>query len=143
MSYRDPNARHTPPLRDRVPEGASVGEVADAIAAIWLEIERELHPVIGHRGVAALYNRSLKLTIAAYPCLAPGYQGALDAVDPAALKAALMQQTAAEAAAAGDALFLAFHALLESLVGSSLTNRLLRSVWDQSSGVSPTQDSNS
>jgi hypothetical protein len=129
-----------PPLGDRLTEGASCAEVAEAVAAIWLEITEALHPVIGHRGVAALYNRSLKLTTPAYPWLALAYQGALDSVDPAALKAIVAQQTAAEAIAGGSALFQSFHTLIASLVGSSLTDRLLRSVWDHSSGASSAQD---
>jgi hypothetical protein len=51
-----------------------------------------------------------------------------------------VQQAAAEAAAGGNALFLTFHELLSSLVGASLTDRLLRSVWTHSSPDSPVQD---
>jgi hypothetical protein len=47
------------------------------------------------------------------------------------------------AAAGGSALFLRFHDLLASLVGASLTDRLLRSVWTHSSAVSPVQDTSS
>ena len=54
-----------------------------------------------------------------------------------------MQQAAAEAAAGGTALFQSFHELLASLVGASLTDRLLRSVWAHSSGASPAQDTSS
>ena len=68
-------------------------QVADAIVAIWLEIDQALHPIIGHRGVAALYNRSLHLTAAAYPWLAMGQHGVPAAVDPSALRAALVQQS--------------------------------------------------
>jgi hypothetical protein len=93
--------------------------------------------------VAALYNRSLHLTAAAYPWVAIGHQGATAAVDPSALKAALEQQAAAEAAAGGLALFQSFHDLLASLVGASLTGRLLQSVWARSAGASPAQDTSS
>jgi hypothetical protein len=55
-------------------------------------------------------------------------------VDPSVLKAALLLQTAAEATAGGDSLFQTLHDLLTSLVGSSLTDQLQRSVWAHSPG---------
>ena len=128
------------PLADRVSDGADAEQVAEAIVAIWLDIEQALHPVIGHRGVAALYNRSLHLTAVAYPWLAIDQPAVPAAIDPSGLRSALVEQTAAEAAAGGSALFLTFHELLASLVGASLTDRLLRSVWTRTSGDSPAQD---
>jgi len=127
-------------LAHRVTDPADAAQIADAIVAIWMEIDEALHPIIGHRGVAALYNRSLTLTAAAYPWLAMGHQGVLAAIDPTALKAALVSQAPAEAAAGGNALFHSFHELLASLVGPSLTDRLLRSVWAHPAGASPAQD---
>lgn len=133
----------SPPLAGRLPAGATAGQVADAVGAIWLEIDQALHPILGRRGVAALYTRSLKLTVAAYPWLGPGYQRSLSVVDPAALRAAIAEQTGTEATAGATALFKSFHELLVSLVGASLTDRLLRSVWDHSSGAASAQDTNS
>ena len=124
-------------------DGADAEQVADAIVAIWLEIEQVLHPIIGHRGVAALYNRSLHLAVVAYPWLAIGQPAVAAAVDPSALRSALVQQAATQAAAGGSALFHRFHELLASLVGPSLTQRLLRSVWTHPSGASPAQEINS
>jgi len=132
-----------PPLGARLGKGATAAQVADAVGAIWLEIDHALHPIIGRRGVAALYGRSMKLTAAAYPWMAPGYQSTLFAVDPAALKSALARQTAAEAAAGGSALFQSFHDVISSLIGAALTDRLLRSVWDHPSGASSAQDTTS
>ena len=141
MSPKSLQSRPWPaPLADRVSDGADAEQVADAIVAIWLEIDQALHPIIGHRGVAALYNRSLHLTAVAYPWLAIDQPAVPAAVDPAGLRSALVQQAAAEAAAGGSALFLRFHELLASLVGPSLTERLLRSVWTHPSDTSPAQD---
>ena len=70
-----PSRRWPAPLADRVTDGADAEQVADAIVAIWLEIDQALNPIIGHRGVAALYNRSLNLTAAAHPWLAVGQPG--------------------------------------------------------------------
>jgi hypothetical protein len=131
------------PLADRVTEDASAEQVAEAIAALWQEIDQALHPIIGHRGVAALYHRSLHLTAAAYPWLAIGHRGLTAEVDPSALTTVLAQRGAAEAAAGGAALFQSFRELLTSLVGASLTDRLLRSVWAHPAGISPAQDTSS
>jgi hypothetical protein len=128
------------PLAGRVADDASAEQVAEAVFELWLEIDQALHPIIGHRGVAALYNRSLKLTQRAYPWVAIGHQGQLAAADPAALKVTLVQQAATEAAAGGSALFGAFHGLLSSLVGPALTEQLLSSVWAHSSAVASAQD---
>lgn len=135
-----PGPRWPDPLADRLGADAGVEKVADAVMAIWHEIDEALIPIVGQRGVAALFNRSLKLVAAAHPWLAAGRGGALDAVDPAALKATLLQQPAAAAAAGGAALFQSFHDLLTSLVGAPLTNRLLHSVWAPSTGAKPAQD---
>ena len=131
------------PLADQVSDDSDAEQIADAIVAIWLEIDQALHPIIGHRGVAALYNRSLHLTAFAYPWLAIEQPAVTAAVDSSALRAALVQQTAVEAAVGGSALFQTFHELLASLVGASLTDRLLRSVWAPSSPGSPAQDTSS
>ena len=135
--------RRPAPLADRVSAGADAEQVADAVVAMLLEIEQALHPIIGHRGVAALYNRSLHLTAAAYPWLAIDQPAVPAAVDPSGLRSALVQQAAAEAAAGGNALFQTFHELLASLVGASLTDRLLGSVWSHSSPGLPAQDTSS
>lgn len=131
------------PLGDRVTSDASTRQIADAIVAIWQELDQALHPIIGHRGVAALYNRSLHLTATAYPWLAIGHQGVAAAADPSALKAALVQQTAAEATAGGLALLLSSRKLFASLVGASLIDRMLRSVWAGSASSSSAQDTSS
>ena len=131
------------PLADRVRDGADAEQVADAIVTIWLEIEQALHPIIGRRGIAALYNRSLHLTAVAYPWLAIDQPAVSAAIDPSGQRSALVQQTAADAAAGGSALFLTFHELLASLVGAPLTDRLLHSVWTHSSPGSPAQDTSS
>jgi hypothetical protein len=128
------------PLASRLGADAGVEQIVDTIMAVWRETEDALSPIIGQRGVAALFHRSLKLVSATHPWLAAGLGGALDAVDPKALRATLLQQPAAEAAAGGAALFRSFHDLLASLVGAPLTDRLLRSVWAPSTSAPPAQD---
>jgi len=110
------------------PPGAEPAQVADAIASTLQAIDAALRPIIGERGVAALYSRSLYLTSSAHPWLAGMHEGVQTAMDLAALKSTLAQQSTDHAAAAGSALLQTFYDLLASLIGTSLTERLLRSV---------------
>jgi hypothetical protein len=128
------------PLAGRVTRDARITDVAAAIAAVWREIDAALRPIIGQRGVAALYQRSLKLGSTAHPWLAAAQRDLLDAIDPAALQAVLLKRTPAEAATAGCAMFQAFHDLLSSLIGVPLTERLLHAVWADPTTEPPSQD---
>lgn len=140
MSTQRQEAHHWPaPLADRLPGDASAEQVAALIADIWLEIDAALHPIMGQRAVAALFDRSLKLTAASHPWLLLGHQTARAVVDPTELRARLGQQDATQAAAGGSAHFSAFHGLLTSLVGLSLTDRLLLAVWARSAAASTAQ----
>jgi hypothetical protein len=137
-SQQDP--RWPQPLASRLGPDAGVEQIVETIMTVWREIEEALRPIIGHRGVAALFNRSLTLVSAKHPWLRAGLGGALVAVDPTALWATVLQQSAAVAAAGGAALFQSLHDLLASLVGATLTGRLLRSVWAPYAGAPPAQD---
>lgn len=128
------------PLGQRLAIHADAGQVADAVDEVWREIDQALHPIVGHRGVVALYNRSLTLAAARHPWLADGHLGGLAAVDPSALRAALVRQAPVEAAAGGGALLQCFRDLLCSLIGASLTDRLLRPVWAPTPGAAPHED---
>lgn len=128
-------------VAQRAGEGADAARTAGAIVALWEQVEAALTPIIGQRGVAALYRRSLYLAAAAHPWLEP-QQGPQATMDLAALKSAMTRQDSTDAAAGGVAVLQAFQTLLISLIGSSLTLRLLDAVWtppSPSSG-SPTQD---
>jgi hypothetical protein len=116
-------------LADRAGKGADAAQLTDWILATWQEIAAVLSPIIGQGGVAALYRRSLHLAGQAYPWLAVMEEGVQTSINLAALKSALSQQTSADAAAGGGALLQTFHDLLATLVGPSLTEQLLRSVW--------------
>jgi hypothetical protein len=111
---------------------AGLGQEAAHPAALLVltlqEIDAALKPVIGERGVAALYKRSIRLTAAAHPWLIAAAEGTDTAVDYAGLTSALAQQPSASAAKGGSALLEAMDQVLGSLIGSALTERLLRSV---------------
>lgn len=112
-------------------DGADAEHIADAARSIWSDVDAALSPIIGQRGVAALYKRSLELTRADYPCLVAAYAAGSEHDAFVALQAALAEQDSSDAAAASDALLQTFCNLLTTLIGASLTERLLQPVWDK------------
>lgn len=113
---------------DTAPPTAGQDDGAHAIAgravARWQEIAVRLSPILGQRGVAALYRRTLTLAARDHPCL----QQAHEPSEPLRfdhLRAALLPLPAGDAAAAFEASITTFQALLNSLIGPSLTHRLL------------------
>ncbi|HZT55906.1 MAG TPA: hypothetical protein VFA35_06750 [Burkholderiaceae bacterium] len=116
-------------LEGKVAAGASSQDIAESVAAAFDALDRALTPIVGQRGVAALYERSVHLARKAHPWL-PVPQGSVpSAIDLRALVLGLAQRTAADAGTGGAALLQTFHDLLTHLIGASLTERLLRSVW--------------
>jgi hypothetical protein len=117
-------------------DGADIPRIIDRAVAMWRDIEVALKPIIGRRGVAALFKRSLFLTGAGHASLLATLDD-VDAVDSvAALRATLEQQPGAAAIATNDALLQAFSDLLINLIGESLTERLLQPVQDNPSSDS-------
>lgn len=118
-------------LAVRTRNGTGEGGTATGVVAICEDIGAALTPIIGSRGVAALYKRSLYLTAQAHPALLGLQEQVLAEMDPSPLMTALTPLSDAEAARVGGALLIAFYELIGSLVGLSLTERLLRSLWDR------------
>lgn len=112
-----------------------------AIAAVgrWETIVEVLSPILGQRGVAALYRRTLNLAGASHPCLIEAHESD-EPLSFKRLRRVLAQQSPDAAAAATDASLETFHGLLNSLIGISLTQRLLGSVWSPIFSGSPAQD---
>jgi hypothetical protein len=108
-----------------VAEDAGSQQIADAIGAMWADIESALQPVLGRRGVAALFKRTLYLAATRYPWLAPLNAGPADAAaDVAGLTTLFAAQQPAIAMEAGGALFMIFRELLTTLIGAQLSERL-------------------
>ena len=127
-------------LARRVGDGVDAVAIAAAAFLIWRDVDVALAPIIGQPGVAALYKRSLYLTLVDHPCLVTAYEGSLRTGDFVGLETALSQQTPAEALAAIISLLNTFHDLLTHLIGGSLFERLLRSVWDKPSSGDAAKD---
>lgn len=144
VTHDRPESSHqVDPLVHRVSDGADVVQTADAIIEVWQEIHATLVPIIGQGGVAALFKRSAYLSMRSHPWLAAARDSGPGAIDFVALKSLLIQQAAVQALAGGRAMLQTFYGLLASLVGDSLTEQLLRSVWHPPTGQPPTQDPHS
>lgn len=128
MDSKEP-ARITLALNKRAETGASAIQIADAVVQLWGQIDAVLVPIVGSRGVAALYKRSLYNAARTHGWLPSSPAELASSADLPALQSAFAGQSSAEAARAGGAVLQNFHALLSDLIGPSLTERLLRSVW--------------
>ncbi len=128
------------PLTRRVGSDADAGQIAAAVLTIWEEIDDALTPIFGPQGLVALYRRTVHLAAAQHPWLAGRDEGVLTETDPAVLKSVLSRRSSAQAATGGSAFLNTFHEVLASLIGPSLTARLLRSVWDSPSRGATAQD---
>jgi hypothetical protein len=108
---------------------ADSSAIAEATLRTWREVAAQLAPVIGPRGTDALFIRSLHLMCSRYPWLG-GAQGGPEGGAPlVSLKAHLETREASVASEACQALLVTFTEQLASLIGESLTERLLGPVW--------------
>ena len=118
--------------------GADPVQIALLSVAIWRAIHADLAPIVGQRGVSALYERSLHTTAVNFPWLNAARDATRDTTpgfgEFEALREALSHQPGTVSAAANDALFTSFFELLSSLIGESLAGRLLSAVRDNTSG---------
>ena len=106
--------------------------IAGELVRLVQDIAKVLTPILGGRGVAALYQRTLHVTRAHHPWVAGPQEIAQPIIDLVALQSAFARQDRAEAASAATALLHAFHDLLASLIGEPLCARLLDPVWAHS-----------
>lgn len=112
---------------------------ADLAVVTWRKIDDALWPIVGHAGMAALFKRSLNLARADHPALTAMVDVEIAPGDFALLRETLAQQSSGDAAAAVQAgLLKTFLDLLTSLIGAELTERLLRSVWNNNPSSDPT-----
>jgi hypothetical protein len=121
-------------------EEPGVAPVAEAVVRAWMLIDHELAPIIGPAGVAAMYRRGIHLCSGAHPDLRAALGPVQRQLDAEPLRAVLLSQDVAAAAALGAALLQTFHDLLSGMVGPALTERLLRNVWNDFSGDAPAED---
>jgi hypothetical protein len=110
-------------------EGAAAPVIADEVVRLWGRMDGALRPVVGARGVAALYGRSLQLAAVPHPWLAAAGNGSWKLMDLKLLRQQLASQPAEEAVAAGLDHLGQFDQLLGSLIGHTLKDQLLAPAW--------------
>ncbi|KRB14689.1 hypothetical protein [Rhizobacter sp. Root16D2] len=123
-----------PPDR-ATPTRADTSQVAAAAQEVWQRVDGALSPVIGVRGVAALYKRSLHLARARHPWLDAAADGTHES-----LRETLSWQSPDIAAAAHADVLQTFCDLLNQLIGSTLTDRLLAPVRELAASGHAAQD---
>jgi hypothetical protein len=116
-------------LEQRAGNLPDANATSEAAAATWRLVEAQLVPVIGARGLDVLFRRALHQTMNAFPWLAASVDRGGSAGPLPSLMACLATQHTAAAAEAAYALLLTFAELLATLIGESLTARLLAPVW--------------
>ena len=122
-------------LRQRAGESPDALAIAKATSETWLLMSAQLTPVIGGNGVDAILKRSLHLTSVVFPWLSvPDVQLDIDSL-PVRINVLLAGHEAVVAAQASSTLLITFTELLATLIGNSLTRRLLDPVWITSPGV--------
>ncbi|MFC5583239.1 hypothetical protein [Rhodanobacter terrae] len=110
-------------------ESADAVRIAEIAVSIWDDVGEALAPIIGQTSVAVLFKRSVYLTRHTHPCLSIVNEGAVPATGAlAALRVMLAEQDRVEALAVNASMLQNFHQLLISLIGASLSKRLLRPV---------------
>ena len=108
---------------------ADASAIAEATLSIWHQMAARLLPVIGARGVDVLLNRSLFQTGTVSPLLANSVDQGDRVTVLANIKTRLAGSQTNIAAETSYTLFTTFSELLISLIGESLTERLLGPVW--------------
>jgi len=120
-------------------DATSIGAAAIALCG---RLSDQLVPLVGEVGVSALFARSLHLAKSEFPWLALSRDA--EPADPpfTQLRVCLGRQTPAVAIEAASAFIAIFCGLLTSLIGDTMTRRLLRDAWptqffDEISGNQP------
>ena len=121
-------------------KGAPPRRIADSAEAIWIRIDAALTPIVGARGVNALFKRSVSLVGEHHPWLQAAYAVAHNPKAFSVLGATLAQQSASSAAAVNGELLDAFFELLANLIGRPLTERLLQPALEKFSNGEDVQD---
>ena len=116
-------------LVEHLDAGASSVQIAGLFTQVCQEIEATLVPIVGQRGVAALFARSLQLSAKSFAWLNPTSEGVPLLFDSRAMREVIALRPSPEAAAGTCLLLQNFCDLLAKLVGRSLTERLLRAPW--------------
>lgn len=126
-------------LAQRAGDAADATAVSAAIVRTWQRMAAQLEPVIGVRGVAVLLDRSLHLTGKKFLWLAQSTPLEAGTDQLVHLQSRFVNGNAKDVAEAGCTLLVTVTEMLAGLIGESLTERLLASVWSADPSA-PKQD---
>jgi hypothetical protein len=116
-------------LMSRAGNAPDASAVAEATLNIYHQISALLAPIIGVRGLGAIFSRSLHLTSKAFPWLLIAGDNGDNAALLAIFKDRLAGSETNDAIEASYALLVTFTELMSAMIGESLTRLLLRPVW--------------
>ncbi|MDP1979477.1 ATPase domain-containing protein [Undibacterium sp.] len=102
---------------------------ADRVILLWEKSAEKIIPIVGESGFESLYERSVCLSQATFPWLAPDSLSTQNDHRFAELKMCFEGQTRAQASAANALLLITFADLLAWLIGEQLTADILNSAW--------------
>ena len=104
-------------------------KAAEAAINLWEQMAAQIISILGEDGFISLYTRSIFLSQARFPWLAPSPM--MPQIDRqfAGLKTSLEGQTPAQVSEANSLLLITFTDILASLIGEQLITRILRLAW--------------
>ena len=109
-----------------VPDASAVSE---ATASAWRQVDALLTPLIGANGVDVIFRRALSLTSKVFPWLAIGEEHGDSSALLVSLKVQLAGRDTATVTEVACTLMVTFIELLSTLIGESLTERIVSSIW--------------
>jgi len=132
-------------IRKKLAQSAGMASDANSVAAAtvaqWLQISARLNPVIGSHGVDVLFSRTLYLAGRSFSWLSVAGDQQLGAPSLEVIRARLGRQQTPVAVTASCEFLIVFTELLATLIGDSLTDRLLDPVWALAAPSSPDLES--
>lgn len=120
-------------LEDGDLQPAGTEAMTERVVQLFAAAEKTLSPIIGIRGLEKIQYANLLAVSNRYPWLIASAENSRQPVKLQSLRLVLLEQNTQSIKLAGLALLQNYYALLTSLIGRSLTERLLRSVWELSS----------
>jgi hypothetical protein len=140
MSYEERRQMILETLAPRPGEEADSRAIAVRALWSWKQIALHLTPLIGEAGFHSLYARTIRLAISDFGGLTLSAQS--ESFDTLFQKLGQDLELLApvEAVRASNILLATFTELLSTLIGESLTSRILRSAWADESGGANAQE---
>jgi hypothetical protein len=126
-------------LNHNLPSDADASAVSSRIISLWQDIAASFSPIVGQRGFTALLRRVLSISHVQFPWLAAALTES-PADELQGLRGVLAGQSSTDATRANAAMLRNFLDLLASLIGTELTERLLRKALENHSSETVRQE---